>query len=265
MTSFDQFIYEGEALKEEEIEDYINDFFNSANRDEYLVDARAKGEEIVAIDMMFEDGDDILERADKVLEKYPLCLEAAYVYYKLADEIYLNQYLNRTKTYVSSYNELSIYNKYCFVTIMHWYVDFLCNIHNITLAIRTLKAVMELDRRLHDADISRLAYLYSLIEEKDEFYNLYLEEEFKSSLPYILLIIVLLKHEDYLKAKEVLKDLISFNSYAEYIDHIWDIDDEDNEKALEFKSSLNVLAVEIDAIPYFYTWCSNNKEKVLKS
>ena len=109
------------------------------------------------------------------------------------------------------------------------------------------------DERLYEGNLFRLSYLYSCLEDLDSFYNLYLDSGFKEAFSYILLLVVCLKHGDKQKAKEVFGEFLSSFKYASYIDHIWDLDDNDDDGAVEMRMTMSACYSEICSIPNFFS------------
>lgn len=265
MLSFDQLVYEIELTEPEAVLKYLENFFVFDNYAQYLIDEKSDSNDKESILKMFQDKEPILQRANTVLNNNNFCIEAFFVCYCLSEETSLNVFMNNMYHKQNEYKLFSEYQKNNYLRILSFYVQFLINIHNITFAIKVLKTIIKLEENYSDIYVSRLAYLYCLIENKDDFYDLYLNVGFRQITPYILLMIVLLKHEEELKAKEVFSELLSKFEYAEYIDHIWDLDDVDDEEAIEFKNIMELCFEEICAIPYFFSWCSDNKELSLRS
>lgn len=265
MSSFKDFIYEADFVEPAKIEEYLIDFFVPNNYHNYLIPKEANEEEINSVYEMFHGEEDILLRASRVLENDPLCLEANYVNFRLNEETLVDVWFNNLFLKESEFNSFTPYGKIEYLGILEIYAKFLTDIHNITFAIKAIKKIVSLEGHYTDATIGRLAYLYSLIENKDGFYDLYINEEFNEIAPYLLLIIVLLKHEDEIKAKEVLSSFLSKFEYADYIDHIWDIENIENKEALELKDAIETCFEELMSVPYFFSWCAENKEKTLRS
>ena len=265
MLSFDQLIYDVEMANPEDVKEYLNVFFVSTNYTDYLIDEKAQTEDKMSIKELFDGKEDILVRAININQNNPFCIEAFFVNYCLNEETVLNILMNNMFHKSGEYETFSEYQKMCYLRILNFYVQYLINIHNVTFAIKVLKKVIELQKESTDVDIARLSYLYCLIENKDDFYDLYLNVGFNQIAPYLLLIVVLLKHEDELKAKEVYSEMLSKFEYATFIDHVWDLEDVDDEEAVDFKNTIEACFEEICAIPYFFSWCSDNKEKVLRS
>ena len=208
MLSFDQLVYETENLENEELEKYLINFFTAGNYDDYLIDSTCNEDEKMDIYDMFHSNEDILIRAVMILDRSPLCMEANYVNYLLNEETMVDLWFNTLIHKSSEYYSFTEYGRTSYIRLLDIYAQFLMDIHNVTFAIKVIKRIADLENRYSDENISRLAYMYSVIENADEFYELYLNEEFNEMAPYLLLIVVLLKHEDELKAREVLSDFI---------------------------------------------------------
>ncbi len=264
MTSLDQFLYDLSRVEKDDLRSYLEGFFAPGKLDLYLVDERCSKEDVDAISKMFEQGD-VLDKASAILDKNPFCLEAFYTFYKLEEDAPLYYYFETIASKNEMYDSLSAYHKFAYESIMTCFVNFLSDIGNVTGAINNLKVMMSKSEFLYNNNLFRLCYLYAMNEDLNNYYKLYLDTGFKDAVSYILLIVVCLKHGDRLKAKEVYHEFLSVYKYGEYIDHIWDLDDNNEDGALEVKLALKVCYDDILAIPYFFMWCADNKEKIVES
>ena len=265
MYSFDQLVSDSEFIEDDKIKDFLEDFFVKENLDQYFIDNCVDSKHLKSIQKMFISNEDILLRAKNVLKQDEYCLEAFYIFYRLADETVLNFTMNNIYHKKNQYEMLSKYEKYSVINILNFYVQFLLDIHNLTFAIKVLKTIIKLENNYSTTNISKLSYLYCLLENKKDFYDLYINEYFSEPIPYILLMVVLLKHEEELKAKEVYLDMLKKFKYATYIDHIWDLEEINEEESIEFKNAVDICFEEICAIPYFFSWCQENKEETYRS
>ncbi len=262
MASFNDLINASFENKQD-LEDYLTDFFDKSNLDDYQIDDLANDKQKEAIAKMFGN-DDIFLRADSVLFENNFCLEAFYVYYCLSDDLAISFYFNSMFSKLINYDSLDSYEKKAIKIILEYYAMFLNDIHNITGAIDVLES---LESIINDGSFynDRLAILFSEIEELDKFYNLYLKDGFLTIGSYILLIIVCLKHNDEIKAKGVFTNLLDDHPICQYIDHVWDLDNDDGEEAKMLKNALDFCYPSIYSLPYFFSWCEQNKETSLKS
>lgn len=265
MLSFEQLQYETGKKENEELEEYLVNFFEVNNFDKYFISELANEEERKDIRAMFEDNEEILERAEIIQERNKLCLEAFYVCFCLEEETTLNSMFNEIYTITNKYKSLSPYEKICLINILELYITFLLDIGNITRGIKVANKICELENRYSDLNIVRLSYMYSLIEDAKGFFDLYTKTSFDEIPPYLLLIVTLLKHDEESKAKEVLNELIDKFKYADFIDHVWELDDNHEIEAEEFKNAMEMCFNELCSIPNFFSWCSENKEKILKA
>lgn len=264
MTSLEQLIYEVSKLDEDEVRDYLADFFHPENKNKYLNDERFSDEDFDALEVMFED-DEILNKAYEALDVSPFCLEAFVVIYKLENDVALYDFFDEFNGEEYDYDVLSDYHKYAYGMIESYYVDFLINIRNLTKAKNVLLTLIAKDNKMAESNNFRLSYIYSCLEDLDSFYKLYLDTGFTEAFSYILLLVVCLKYGDKSKAKEVYGEFLTHFKYATYVDHIWDLDDNDDDAALEMKMTMSACYSEICSVPNFFSWCSDNKEKVKES
>ena len=265
MYSFDQLVFDTRERDRQDIEKYLTEFFTPEHYDDYLVDSSCNGNEKDAIYEMFHSEGTLLLRALNVLKSEPFCLEANYVNYLLNEEpvtdaCFMDIYKRRDE-----YDSFTDYGKYCYRKLLDLYAQFMLDIHNITFAIKIMNCLVEVEGHYSKDNIVKLSYLYALIEDKDDFYDLYIKEDFDDMVSYLLLMVVLLKHGDQLKAREVLSDFVGRFEYGDYIDHIWDIDSDTSKEAVELRTAVDMCFEEICSIPYFFTWCYENKEKKIRS
>lgn len=264
MTSIEQLLYELTKVKKDDIADYLNDFFLPEKRGQYLNDERFDDEDFLALEIMFEK-EDVLVKAYKAFKRNPFCMEAFIVIYELEEDIKLYSLFKEFNKENIFFANLSPYHKHVYCLIETYYADFLINIRNLTSAKNIILNLMSKDNEDYDAHIYRLSYIYSCLEDLNSFYELYLNNDFNDLLSYLLLLVVCLKHNDNQKAKEVYDEFLSKFKYADYIDHIWDLDEENDDDAMELKMTLNACYNEISSIPYFFSWCNENKEKLKES
>jgi len=251
MLKFDDLV-NGLENNKDRIEDYFLEFFTRSNYRQYEVEGDPDKDEQKAIRIMFESRRTLRERIEESLSYDPFCLEAFFVYYMISEDIYVNY---RFKDYYGEYEnfaEFSAYQKKNYLKIMDFYVEFLLDIRNFSTAIKVQRMIIRLTNDLSQKNVNRLSYMYSSIERADDFYRLYLEADF-DAYDYLMLVITLLKHEEENKAREVLLDMFENVKYAEYMDHLWDLDTKDQEQ-LDFFNCIEDCYSEIRAIPDFFAW-----------
>ena len=90
------------------------------------------------------------------------------------------------------YDSFTDYGKYCYRKLLDLYAQFMLDIHNITFAIKIMNCLVEVEGHYSKDNIVKLSYLYALIEDKDDFYDLYIKEDFDDMVSYLLLMVVLL-------------------------------------------------------------------------
>ncbi len=257
MSNFEDLV-EGISNVRKETETYLNDFFVKKNLKDYEIPENASRESVKAIRMMFESKKELKERARSAFEEDPFCLEAFFTYFILSEDIYVSYRFEAYRKEASEYADFDEYTKHCYLRIVDFYVDFLLDLHNITLAITIQRLIARLSGRMSPRTISRLALMYSIIEDEKEFYRLYLDNEF-DCYDYLLLLVTLLKHEDDIKAKEVLFDMFEKIEYATYMDHLWDLNLKDPKQEAFYKTVEDCYE-EISSIPWFFSWVNELKE-----
>ena len=248
-----------------QLETFFDNFFCEKNLAEYMVSGMPNNAEYALIKEMFIDNRSAYEKAFDIINKDDFCYEAFYVFYKLSDDVSLHFYFNSIFNNINDFDTFTSYNKYVFGKIVAYYIEFLRSIGNITYAIKVTKLVLAKNDENFPVDENTLTLLYSDNEIFDEFYDLYLEKGFEYIESYLRLIIVCLKHDKELIAREVSKELLYKYPYADYLDHIWDLDEINTEEAIEFKKAVESCYLDFVSIPSFFSWFSLNKEQSVES
>ena len=239
-------------------ESYFLQFFTPKNFKEYEVDYVLDNNQKKALKTMFESKKELSKRVEAAFKTHPLCLEAFFVYFVLNEDIFVNYRFKSYFEQLSSYGDLNEYDKYCYIRILDLNVEFLLDLHNFTGAIKIQKMINRLTNNVSRVGISRLSMMYSVLEDSDEFYRLYLDNRF-DTYDYLLLLVTLLQNEEELKAKEVLSDMFANIEYSTYLDHLWDLD-LDDPKQREFYDVVETNYDDINSIPDFFAWVNLAKE-----
>lgn len=251
-------------MDDDELLDYFEDFFDINNLETYSFDSLANKKERESARRMF-GVDDVFDRASEVLSDDPLCLEAFYVFYRMADDYSLYLYFDKMFNQKSKFKKYSKYKKYAYKQIIDNYVTFLLDLRSYTQAIAVEMAVIESLEICGQGEITRLAFLFALKEDFDSLYDLYIKVGFFDETSYICLITTALKNNEEIKAIEVLNDFTSEYKYAEYIDHPWDLEKLEDNEALKMNEALGACFELIRSVPYFIHWCKDNKKEPIKA
>ena len=257
MNSFETLVREI-SINKKEPKDFLNGFFTKENFKEYSIPSDAGIDELKAIKTMFTSKKDLLTRVDLALKKDPLCLEAFFTYFVLSEDVYVNYRFEVYHKEADSYADFSEYQKRSYLRILRFYIEFLIDIHNISTAIRVQRTIIRLNGHADTDMIDNLAYMYYLIEDGDEFYRLYLNEEF-DTYAYLLLLVTLIKNDEKYKAKQVLEDMFKTIEPAQYLDHLWDLE-KDNKQHQDFYKAVENAYEELSSVPDFFTWVNIIKE-----
>ncbi len=244
-------------------EEFLSAFFTPDHFRDYDPGQGLEEEQIKAVRIMFESKKDLLKRSEQALKTDPLCPEAFFVYYLLSEDVFVDYRFRSYYSHISDFGDLSDHQKKSFLRILEFYVEFLTELHNHSGAIRVQRQIMRLRNREDGLDLDRLSYLYATIEDADDFYRLYLDRDFGLD-HYLLLIVTLLKHEDRLKASQVVRDMFEHVEYATYLDHLWDLDEKD-EKQQEFYQKTEDCYEFISSIPDFFTFIAQVHESLKES
>ena len=260
MLKFDDLV--NNINNETKIEEQLLSFFTKKNYAEYEISEDANKKQVKAIKTMFDSKKDLSDRIDNAFDYDPFCIEAFFAYLMISEDVFIQLRFNAYYDELDKYGSFSSYQRYCYLNILNFYVDFLLDINNVTKAISVQKMIVKLTNTYSSKSVSRLAYSYFSIEDDDDFYRLYAETEF-DTYEYILLIITLLKHDETLKAQEVLLDMFKNIEYGTYLDHVWDLDENDP-KQKEFAVAVNECFEDITSIPTFFSWVNQTREKYCK-
>lgn len=261
MVDFETILLDTRDIQDrEELEDYFEDFFVPNNYNQYEIDEDANDKERKAIYDIFHDDTQISLRIEKILKEDPLCIEALIVLIRIGEDSLINNYLYDQYLRSDEYNNLSVYGKKEYIKLLNLYSVFFSSIRNLTMAIKMTKKAVELEGGYSNASLSQLTWYYSEIEDADAYYDLYLNQELYEAIHYLLLIVVLLKHGRSIQAREVFTELLSRYPYSEYIDHMWDLENDESKEAQEFKETINICFENLISVPDFFSWCQDNKE-----
>lgn len=257
MLSFENLV--NDLNSETKVEEYLLSFFNKKNFKQYKINDNANKDQIKAIKIMFESRKTLLDRTDDSFAYDPFCPEAFFTYLMLSEDVFLQLRFNDYYNQVSKYGSFNEYDKQSYIKILDFYVDFLLDICNVTKAIEVQKLIIKFTNKYTNKATSRLAYAYYGIEDAESFYRLYVETSF-DTYEYLLLLVTLLKHDEDIKAQEVLMDMFKNIEYATYLDHVWDLDENDpNQK--EFSKTVQDCFDDLNSIPTFFSWVNKIREK----
>jgi len=260
MSNFESLV--NNVNKDTKVEEYLQNFFVAKNYKEYEVSNLANKDQLKAIKIMFTSKKDLRERIEDAFDYDQFCVEALFTYLMISEDVYLQLRFNSYYKLINDFGSFDEYERKCFIEILNFYVDFLLDIGNITKAIEVEKMIIKFTNKFNKKSISRLSYAYFTIEDADGFYRLYSETTF-DLYEYLLLMITLLKHDDYLRAQEVLLDMYKNIEYGTYLDHVWDLDDNDP-KQKEFSDIVQECYDDFNAIPTFISWVNEVREKYEK-
>lgn len=260
MLSYNNLI--NEITTDTKVDEYLLNFFTKKNFKEYSIDEAADKNQVKAIKIMFESKKSIADRIEDAFEYDPFCVEALFSYLMISEDVFLQLRFDAYYDELNDYPNFNKYQKDCYIRILSLYVDFLLDINNVTKSIMIQKLIIKLTNDFNQAAISRLAYAYYVKEDADEMYKLFAEDKF-GIYEYILCLITLLKHDEKLKAQEVLLDMFEKEEYGTYLDHVWDLDETDP-KQEKFMKTVDDCFDDLKAIPTFFSWVNKVREKYAK-
>ena len=240
-----------EGIKQaKDVEEYFKEFFVKDNCKEYKMIEGASKKEIKALKVLFESKRDLLVRVEDAFKLDPLCPEAMFVYHYLADEMYVFDRYEAYYDQKDEYADFTYHQKFSYIQILDLYVEFLLDIQNMTYALKVQKLIIKLTNQMNAIALNRFSFIYNYIENWQDAYRLYLDNDF-DAYDYLLLLVTLLKHDEKQKAREVLLDMLKNIEDAEYIDHIWEL----SEKS-KFFIAVNNCYDQLQGVPLFFPWAS---------
>lgn len=248
------------SKNKQDADKYLQSFFVPKNYLKYEIDKELKRNEKIAIRYLFTSKEEYGKRIETVLKKDPLCFEAIIAYENHFEDIFVYKKFNSYYDIAKNFGQFSKRQRINYINILDIYVEFLLDINNISKAIKVQRIIVKLKKDITTKEIDRLAYMYYVKEDYEEFYKLFCESEKWNVSQYIMLMITLLKNDENYKAKEVLLDMQKNIEVSKYIDHIWDIDDKDPEQAA-FYQEIDRCYEQINSVPDFFTWCYENSRK----
>ena len=257
-TDIFSFAAELSRLEKDEVIPFLESFFTPENVPDYFIPDYASEAEKEAVLLFFESEKPLEERVIEARNLDPMSIEAFFVDLSLHEEVLSYSIFKEYYDKLDDYETYTVYAKENLCIIVDLFVEYLLDIHYIKGAIRVQERLNTIPR--YTRNISRLSYLYYLIENGESYYDLYLKEDFEDPASYLLLINTLLKCGDQDKAREVLNDMFSAVPYSDYIDKIWELDSS-IEEARIFADAVDRCFDELCSVPYFFTWCSQNREE----
>lgn len=260
MLSFENLVNDIDS--QTKVEEYLLNFFNKKNYKEYEISDLANEDQIKAIKIMFESKKTLIDRVDDAFNYDPFCAEAFFTYLMISEDVFLQLRFNDYYNEASKYGSFDEYEKVNYIKILDFYVDFLLDICNVTKAIIVQKLIIKLTNKYTKKATSRLAYAYYGVENADDFYRLYCDSKF-DTYEYLLLLVTLLKHDESLRAQEVLLDMFKNIEYGTYLDHVWDLDENDPTQK-EFADTVEDCFDDLNSIPTFFSWVNRIREKYEK-
>lgn len=231
-----------------------------------MFDNEESANEIMMKDV--ETNDELVSLANEALVIDPNCFEAHLAIISLkTDE--LSKYLYLKNEYERMIKEdyaiKSDVGKENCLSLVQLYCELLTNNQLYTQTITVLDQLIELnDDYIYDTN-KFYALSFQQTEDLKRFYDLFIEYRFVDEFFLLLLLDTCLKCLDFLKAKEV------FNFIQDNYDNLdtvfkenLDLEVNDFDRLMIFKSTLNDLLDKVIVTPYFVSWCHGNIEKKLQ-
>lgn len=254
MLNFDDF--QKGLMEAEECEEYLEKFFTKENYKNYEADPYLDKDEKYALKVLFTSKDDVIVRIEDALDIDAFCKEAFYAYMSVTDDMFLSHRFETYYKQVGNITDMTPHQRGIFVMILDFYAQFLTDIGNITKAIKVWNTRYKLTK--DSGVVDELCELYFQIENADDFYRLYLYEDFDLK-QYLLLIVTLLKHEDQNRAMEVVNDMSENIAYTEYLDRLFDLDLNDPYQKYVY-DTVEAMYDEISSVPELFSFISRVKD-----
>lgn len=258
MLSFSNLV--NDVNEKTKVDEYLLSFFSKKNFKDYEISNLVDKDQKKAIKILFESKKDLKDRVEDAFEYDPLCKEAVFIYLMISEDVFVQLRFNAYYEEAKNFGRLNEYGRECYLTILDFYVDFLLDIGNLTKAIDVQMLIVKLTNTFSSRSVARLAYAYFAKEDADSFYRLYTQADL-TAYEYILCMVTLLKNDEELKAQEVLGDMFKNIKYGIYLDHVWDLDENDPEQK-EFSNIVEEVFDDIKGVPTFFSWVNRTREKI---
>lgn len=259
--TYNDLVEETKEMDVEEARAYLCNFFRDGNEDSYIIDEDADADGREAILALFENGKTYMDKINDSLKYNEYCKEAILLEKRGYEDPIVEAEFNANIIETNDYDSFSPYKKKCFHSFLKLYSDFLFDVGNITKSIKIFRMYFDLSNDYSKENMRDISFKYAIVEDDKGFYQFFLDHEFKYPEPYLLLISVLLKHEEYDKAKEVLNEMVDEIKYADYIYRMWELADNQTDEACIFKEAVDFCFDEMTTYPCYFSFCKENIDK----
>lgn len=236
-------------------EDYINRYFCKDNYLKYLTrfeNINEKQEK--ALEVLFTDDSEMIDRCQKAIDVNPTCCEAYYVLDYISDSLsFYYQTLDIQNTPIDNYDDEYELNDVLNIKMLIslYYIS----INNFHQALKYLKEVEKYIE--NDEVITHKLLIYNFLEDYNSMNEIYNNEPFNRPDQYIIYIVCLLKNDKRDLAKEIYEDMLDKYKYASYICKPQDLASIKNEESDEMMKAIEKCFDIIESIPFFFSWASD--------
>ncbi|MDO4940384.1 MAG: hypothetical protein Q4E33_01670 [Erysipelotrichaceae bacterium] len=250
------------TMEPDKRKEYLTNFFVTKNYKNYEIEKNSPIAYKLVMRYLFSSGIDIEKRAYKAIDKYYLCREAFVIVYMVADNAYAHACFKFLYSEKDQYPDFSEFERTAYLQTLDLFVDFAISIGNYTLAQKVENLMVVTTYPNSSNHIERLTYILYMKEDIDEMYRVYCEANDYSVTSYILLMLTLLKHDDELRTKEVLREFIDKYTYGKYLGRIWELDEREAEGAYFF-DAVDSCYDKILSVPDFFATISEMTESII--
>lgn len=246
----EKLIFIQEKQTSEEFAEYFckNNYLDYINRFENINSNQEK-----ALELLFNDSIEIIERCQKAIEINKTCFEAYFVLFYLSDS--LNFYydsLDINNTPIENYSEEYELNDTINIKLLISIYYSSINSHKQSIVI-----LDEVEKFIGLKPlINRKLLNYSALEDYEGMSKIYDAGEFNNAANYIVYIICLLKNNKNIEARDVFDDMLSKYKYASYLSRPQELAEIKDEESKIMMEAVESCFETIESVPYFFSWIS---------
>lgn len=236
-------------------DDYLKQYFCKNNYLKYITNYENINEkQEKALDILFNEELDLLDRCQKAIDINNTCFEAFYVLDYISDSLsFYYDTLDIQNTPIDNYeNEYEINDVVNIKMIISMYYMGICNYH------QGLKYLEEIEKYIdYDSMLTHKLLIFNYLEDFKSINEIYMSSSFSKPEHYIIFIVCLLKNDQRNLAKDIYEDMLDRYKYASYICKPQELslikDEESNEMMKAIESCFDL----IESVPFFFSWASD--------
>lgn len=258
IKDFDQLFEELSDLPFEERYDYADQFFTNSNYYEYIKELHGNKKREESLKLLFDCRQELFEKVDRILGSDVLCAEAYLIAIFIMPDLDISNYFRAFLDERIRYEELDTFDQDSYLRILNMLVAYLIDLHNYSFSLQ----VLDMIDKYVTPDLSSLirrGYCLMKLERADDFYDLFIQSNFRDPLFCIHLLITLLKANDEKRAKEVY--LAMLETYPSIIDLVQPWENEDDPVLAVFMDALDAAGDDLLSVPYFFDFLASCTQK----